>query len=328
MGLCRTLGCEQVIDYPYKALYHDPLRRVHHVPQVLGRLYEEAEVAALLRDQWFDLAVLSSPRYGTIAAWESLLKYGPMPPLVLIDGEDDALLRREVFHRYQCALYFKREYRSHRGADDTLSQRAYPLPFAAIREIIPIAPVFQRDTDVSYAGRISHPKRQKAVEMLRHASGIKFLGGVYAEADDRQSKLLTGLPRLLIKLKGDPVVTVAQKGVKLSQVEYHTLLGRSKMALSIRGGGFDTLRYWEIVASGTLLLSEQPDIEIPNNFVHGKHALFFRPDLSDLVDLVRIYARDPQGCATMAAEGYKHLLQYHTCERRAEYFLGICRGAI
>ena len=182
--------------------------------------------------------------------------------------------------------------------------------------------------DVSYAGRISHPKRQKAVEMLRHASGIKFLGGVYAEAEDRQSKLLTGLPRLLIKLKGDPVVTVAQKGVKLSQSEYHTLLGRSTMALSIRGGGFDTLRYWEIVASGTLLLSEQPDIEIPNNFVHGKQALFFRPDLSDLVDLVRIYARDPQRCATMAAEGYKHLLQYHTCERRAEYFLGVCRGAI
>ena len=341
VGLCRTLGCEQVIDYPYKALYHDPLRRVHHVPQVLGRLYEEAEVAALLRDQWFDLAVLSSPRYGTIAAWESLLKYGPMPPLVLIDGEDDALLRREVFHRYQCALYFKREYRAHSnggvrgrlgwstwGADATLSQRAYPLPFAAVLETIPTVPALQREIDVSYAGRISHPKRRKAVEMLSQAPGIKFQGAIYAEANDRQSKFLSGLPRFLIKLTGDPVVTVAQKGVKLSQVEYHTLFGRSKMALSIRGGGFDTLRYWEIVASGTLLLSEQPDIEIPNNFVHGKHALFFRPDLSDLVDLVRIYARDPQGCATIAAEGYKHLLQYHTCERRAEYFLGICRRAI
>ena len=110
MGLCRALGSEQVVDYPYKALYHDPLHRVHYVPQVLGRPYREEEVAALLRDKQFDLAVLSSPRSGAITAWESLSKCGAMPPLVLIDGEDDATLRREVFHRYKCALYFKREY--------------------------------------------------------------------------------------------------------------------------------------------------------------------------------------------------------------------------
>jgi hypothetical protein len=194
-----------------------------------------------------------------------------------------------------------------------------------VPETIPAVAATQRNVDVSYAARISHPKRRQAVELLRNASGIQFHGGVYAEAEDRQSKLLSGFPRLLMKLKGDPVVMAAQRGTKLSPAEYYALLGRSKMALSIRGGGFDTLRYWEVVASGTLLLSEQPDIEIPNNFVHGKHALFFRPDLSDLVDLVRTYASNARACAAMAAEGYKHLLKYHTCERRAEYLLEICR---
>lgn len=342
VGLCRTLGAERVVDYPSKALYHDSLHRVHYVPQVLGRRYGDEEVAALLRDKQFDLAILSSPRRGAITAWESLLRCGVMPPLVLIDGEDDPMLRREVFHRYQCALYFKREYRLQREsgvcgrvrrwstwrADAILSQRTHPLPLAVALETLPVVPALQRDVDVSYAARVSHPKRRQAVELLRQASGIRFQGGVYAETEDRQSKLMSGFPRLLMKLKGDPVVSTAQRGIKLSQAEYYALFGRSKMALSVRGGGFDTLRYWETVASGTLLLSEQPDIEIPNNFVHGKHALFFRPDLSDLVDLVRTYAGDAQACAAMAAEGHKHLLQYHTCERRAEYVLEVCRRAM
>ena len=342
VGLCQAIGPEWVVDYPYKAVYHDPLQRVHYIPQILARSYREEEVAALLHDKQFDLAILSSPRRGTIAAWESLSRCGAMPPLVLIDGEDDATLRQGPFSRYRCALYFKREYRLHRDvgmcgrvrrwstglAGTVLSQRTHPLPLAVALETIPTIPSIQRDVDVSYAARISHPKRRQAVEMLRHASGIRFQGGVYAETEDRQSMALSGFPRFLMKLKGDPVITAAQRGAKLSQAEYHALFGRSKMALSVRGGGFDTLRYWEIVASGALLLSEQPDIEIPNNFEHGKHAVFFRPDLSDLVDLVQAYASDAQACVAMAAEGHKHMLQYHTCERRAEYLLEICRRTL
>ncbi|MDN5942374.1 MAG: glycosyltransferase [Nitrospira sp.] len=342
VGLYRALGSEQIIDYPYKAVYHDSLQRVHYVPQVPGRRCKEEEVTALLRDKQFDLAVLSSPRSGAMTAWESLSKCQAMPPLVLIDGEDDATLRREVFHRYQCALYFKREYPCHRDigvgarvrrwrtgwADATLSQRTYPLSLAVALETIPTVPAIQRDVDVSYVGRISHPKRRQAVEILRQASGIRFQGGVYAEADDCQSKLLSGVSRVLIKLTGDPPVTAAQRGTKLSKSEYYALLGRSKMALSIRGGGFDTLRYWEIVASGTLLLSEQPDIEIPNNFEHGKEALFCRPDLSDLQELVHYYASHDAEREAIARAGHDHLLKFHTCERRAEQLLAICKQTL
>jgi hypothetical protein len=140
VGLCRTIGPERVVDYPYKAVYHDPLQRVHYIPQIPGRSYREEEVASLLQDKQFDLAILSSPRRETITAWESLSRYGAMPPLVLIDGEDDATLRQELFYRYRCALYFKREYRLHRDvgacvrvrrrsmwwADTAFSQRTHP----------------------------------------------------------------------------------------------------------------------------------------------------------------------------------------------------------
>ena len=286
VGLCRNLGADQVIDYPYKALYHDPLQRVHYAPQIPGRRYQVEEVLALLRDKQFDLAILSSPRRGAIAAWESLSLSRAIPPLVFLDGEDDATIRREMLHQYRSVLYFKREYRLHRNgalgalarrfsasrAEAALAQRTYPLPFAVALDTLPVIPSVSRDVDVSYVARISHCKRWQAVERLRQAHRVGFQGGVYAEAEDRQSKLVSGFSRFAMKLTGDPVVTAAQRGAKLSQAEYYALLSRSKMALSIRGGGFDTLRYWEVVASGALLLSEQPDIEIPNNFVHGKQA--------------------------------------------------------
>ncbi|GDX89446.1 hypothetical protein LBMAG45_13020 [Nitrospirota bacterium] len=342
VGLSRVLGAGQVVDYPYKALYHDPLERVHYAPQIPGPAYRAEEVDALLRDKQFDLAILSSPRRGATMAWESLVRGGAMPPLILLDGEDDPAFRRALFERHRCALYFKREYRlppvgGARGlvrrwrtsrADAALAQRTYPLPLAVALDTLPTIPIVQRDVDVSYAARISHPKRLQAVELLHQASGVGFHGGVYAEAEDRQSKLLSGVSRLLIKLAGDPPVTAAQRGTKLSKAEYYALLGRSKMALSIRGGGFDTLRYWEIVASGTLLLSEPPDIEIPDNFVHDQQALFCRPDLSDLPELVRYYASHGAERESIARAGYEHLLKFHTCERRAEQLLSRCQQSV
>ena len=105
-------------------------------------------------------------------------------------------------------------------------------------------------------------------------------------------------------------------------------MGRSKIALSLRGGGFDTLRYWEIVASKTLLVSEWPDIAIPHNFEHGKHAVFCRPDLSDLMEVVRYYVQHDEEREAITANGYAHLLKYQTCEQRAEYFLDICRRSL
>ena len=86
-----------------------------------------------------------------------------------------------------------------------------------------------------------------------------------------------------------------------------------------------TPRYFEIAAMGTMLLSETPAVFIPHDFVNRRHAVFCRPDLRDLDMLVRHYLREEGEREAIAAEGRAHLLKYHTCERRAEYFLNICR---
>jgi len=63
---------------------------------------------------------------------------------------------------------------------------------------------------------------------------------------------------------------------------------------------------------------------IPNDFVDRRHAVYCKSDLSDLEKLVRHYLDAEAEREAIVAEGRAHLLKYHTCERRAEYFLDVC----
>jgi spore maturation protein CgeB len=130
------------------------------------------------------------------------------------------------------------------------------------------------------------------------------------------------------KIKGDPRISEAARGVKLSYQDYFHLLQRSKFALSLAGSGFDTLRYWEIVASKVLLISEKPFIFIPNNFEDKKHVLFCRSDCRDVPGLIKAYGRDDSAREQCIEAAYQHLLRFHTCERRAMQFLEVCHKRI
>ena len=338
MGLCKTLGCNSVIDYPYKALYHDPQRKVPSLPQHPGKRYQREDIFSQLQKHDFDFIVLSAIRNEPLDTLEDLSRQGQLPPMVLIDGDDGVKINTNLFQKYRFALYFKREYLCADGLmlgyknrwkmygfAKSISDRIYPLPFSVVLESIPPQDCCEQDIDISFVGIASHRNRIRAVNILQSASDLKFKGNVFAESTTRQSKLVTGtLDILKAKLQGDPYATKIEQSGKLPYHEYFRLLGRSKMGLSIRGAGFDTIRYWEIVASKRLLISEQPYIHIPNNFEHGKHALFCRPDLSDLLTLVRRHVHDHAFCKAMIDEAYQHMLRYHTCEQRAKQFLAIC----
>jgi hypothetical protein len=339
-GLCKVLGWESVIDFPWKPEYHDPACKVPYLPQNPGRRYEMEEIRALLNRNEFDLVVLTAQRRGTLEAFESLSQHCPLPPVAFVDSSDSPEMKPDLFRHVGGAVYFKREYHW-RGTADVkdmyakwrqfrsdrdLFSRTYPFQMSAILDTIPPLDGNTEDIDVSFNGYVSHRKRIRAVQLLKNAGDIRFEGGVYADAATRQSKLALGtLPILRAKLQGDPHVGEVEGTRKLDYVDHYRLLRRSKIGLSIRGSGFDTVRYWEIVASKTLLISEQPFICIPNNFEHGKHAIFCRPDLSDLLDLARTYLRDEATRKTIAEAGYQHLLKFHTCEQRARQFLDICQ---
>jgi len=45
--------------------------------------------------------------------------------------------------------------------------------------------------------------------------------------------------------------------------EFYKILARTKVGISIGGGGFDTARFWEILGNNCILLTEKIDIETP-----------------------------------------------------------------
>lgn len=339
-GLCSILNWQNVIDFPTKPLYHRPCARSLYLTQNPGHDLNAGDVASMIREHRIDLTILSSPRSGALDALRSLGGRNDATPLVLLDGEDDDRIHADVAHSVGAGLYFKREYKKSAGTeanggwsppatfreDSRLEGRIFPLPFSATAASLSEDLPRMRDVDISFVGRASHRKRVRAVNLLRRMKGIRFEGGVYLDAADRRSKLAASwLGVATAKLLGDPPAPVWARSAQLEPKDYRALLSRSKMALSVRGGGFDTVRYWEIVASKTLLVSEPPDIVIPHNFEHGRHAMFCRHDLRDLPAIVRRLRDDEQARRDMVEAAYRHLLAYHTSERRAAYLLDLCR---
>lgn len=350
-GLCSILGSKNVVDFPSKPTYHDPSAKVWFVPQSSSSPLSEEEVIERLKQHEFSF-ICFPPRPIALKTLNSLRQSNiPMPPLVLLDGEDDPKIRHDLLGRYPIRLYFKRDYlwgtrnqlqdfihaaQAFRW-DRSLFNRTYPLPLAVALPTIPPIPQIHKSIDISYTGRSSHPSRPKIVTRLKHASTFHFDGGLYRDPIDPTYKMKgPWAERLKDKFFPTRASAPSFEVSKLSpdpdqqgHNPYFSQIFRSKIALCLRGGGLTPpIRYYEIVACKTLLLSDTPYSVIPNNFAHKVHAVFFKRNLSDLVALAEYYLHHEAERQEIIEQGYQHLVNYHTCEKRAEYFLDICRKAL
>lgn len=344
IGLVRLLGHQQVIDFPSKPIFHDPQAKRWFLPQVPALPYGEEQIRDLLRDGYFDLVCLASARDQCIANLRRIHTVERFPPVVFIDGADDSRIRHEVVREFSVRVYFKREYRWSAesapgrwwacarafGGNRSLYSRTFPLQISIPADVVPLPSEAAKTIDVSFYGHASHGKRPQVLALMQRlvGEGLHVAGGIYGSATDQRYKLEpTRWRRVRTKLFNPGRVTEEDQRKKLSPDQYYEVLGRSKIAVSVRGGGFDTLRYWEIAARGTFLLSERPDITIPDNFEHRRHAVFFHSDLRDFNELVRYYARHDDEREAIARAGHAHFLRYHTSERRAAYLVDLCAKA-
>ncbi len=107
---------------------------------------------------------------------------------------------------------------------------------------------------------------------------------------------------------------------RLPRDQYLDILNRSRIAVSLRGGGWDTFRYWEIPYSGALLLSERLPIVIPDNFVDGESAVFVTTP-EEMVARAHALLADPARLDAIAARGKALAREKHTSRARARYVL-------
>jgi hypothetical protein len=154
------------------------------------------------------------------------------------------------------------------------------LPFGIVD--VGFEPRAERDVDVAFLASPTSPERARVAEALR-------------------------------ELERDGAVVQSATAANLPWTDYIELLSRSRIAVSVRGLGFDTYRYWEIPYAGALLLSETPRTIIPDNFVDGREAVF--APVERLAARARELLNEDTGA--VAEAGRKKLLARHTSVQRA-----------
>jgi hypothetical protein len=114
-----------------------------------------------------------------------------------------------------------------------------------------------------------------------------------------------------------------------SQRKFHDILGRAKVGISIGGGGYDTLRFWEIMANNCVLLTESLDIYNPGSTELDFKRIFEFKNLFDFAyQLKRIGTLITSGTLHeyMDQDEYATILKKHSTAERVRDLVRISQG--
>lgn len=305
-GLVQILGEENVVMYPFKKAYAgevddwymlDDGKNGFTAPLEQSRCWESLpklgieDVIEEIKSGAFEYVVFFSARTYAVKAVEELRERINLPPVVFIDGEDYDVIRSDIIARYSPICYFKRELTT-----DLSSHGIFPLPFSAITNNLPDVDDTKKDIDVFFSCGRTHPLRDEVLRKLlrlKKEKSINFIGG------------------------SEPSLPEQNTGFRLTCRDYHSHIARSKIAISVRGYGRDTVRRWEIPTWNTLHLCDKLDILIPDDFTEGENIVYF----GDLEEKVMYYLENNEERERIARKGKEHLWKYHTTAARARYFL-------
>jgi hypothetical protein len=303
-GLAKILGTENVIDYPWNPNFHLNRKKYpKNIGYTPGSLLKSLS-SRLFSNNKYDVVIVASAKPACFCEYLKIIKDIPSStPVVFIDGGDFSdiggdLLRLKAPHLYEEAvssrpfdLVFKREY---------LIDRDYPanvLPFPFSFNFSRITDVMSPENfkyDVSFWAVESDPIRTCVLNLLDDKFDCRDNGTVRNQTFRKYKR----------------------KGLK-----YFEELQSCKIVLNFRGVGWDTLRYWETPAIGRFMISQKPQIVIPDNFIDGKEIVFCKDDLSDLVELCEFYLEHDNEREIIANNAYMSAKSKHSDVARTEYLL-------
>jgi len=100
--------------------------------------------------------------------------------------------------------------------------------------------------------------------------------------------------------------------------EFYKLLSRAKAGISVGGGGYDTVRFWEILGNNCLLLTERIDIFQPDSKALDYERIWQFSNLYDFwyqLQKVGEFLRSEYNQENLAKE-YKDILLHHSSKAR------------
>lgn len=254
-----------------------------------GRALPDDKVLALAESA--DLIVVGS----NAGVRHHLLQGVSNPRLIFVDGGDGAQFDVPPSLRFKAV--FKRELcREDRAVGP--NHAVFPLPFAAERRYF--TPPVAKDILVSFIATLrTNPLRNSIHVRLQNQNNPAIVSGSTSERS-----YSVGQPRPL------PIGTP----------NYHQILARSLISVSVPGMGWDCARFWEILAARAMLLTFTPDIVIPDGFKDGIDYATFA-SLDEFESKLKFYTAKPERAQKVAAKGHERLLAHHTTAHRAAYFL-------
>ena len=108
--------------------------------------------------------------------------------------------------------------------------------------------------------------------------------------------------------------------------EYALTIGRSKSwVATLAAFGDVTPRYFEVLASGTVLLAEEPGEGYEDIFRDGDNCLLFKSDLSDFNEKLSIILNDSDRVLDIIKSANRDI-EMHTWKKRATSVLGFLKS--
>lgn len=300
-GLTKTIGKNNITEYPYNIKYHFPLKSY---PKNLGYTGLSIRLPIITSFKKFDAVILAAAKPDALSAYQKILPQLKNKPVIFLDGGDNEKIGgdfyrlgagnmyKELIKQKPFDLIFKREFMDalHAGAG-----HIFPLPFSFPYNVsFPVREEVEKKYQVAFWGQQYPAIREKALTLLQDKYDCASNGTTLRQ--DFTTYKRTGL-------------------------FYLQELSACKIVLNFRGGGWDTMRYWEAPACGSFMISQRPQITIPHNFEDGKHVVWCDDSLTDLIDKIDHYLQRPEERKTIAMNASGHLKRYHLNTNRAEMVL-------
>jgi spore maturation protein CgeB len=300
-GLFKKLGGKNLTTINFHKNYFLPLKSY---PKNMG--YEGRSILTfspfLSNFKKFDAVIVGSAKPDAFESYHQIKHKIPEHCItVFVDGGDrpdigedlKRLGREELYPKATDRpfdLIFKREYLK----ETTYPDNVFPLPFGVnfntTNHIKRLPPKY----DVTFWAVESHPIRTKALQIIQNQYDCQSNGTKLNQNFKDYNR------------KGD---------------FYLEELYRSRVVLNFRGGGWDTMRYWEAPALGCFMISQKPGIVIPDEFKDGEHLVYVKEDLSNLEELCDYYLNHKQARLEIADRAKEHTAKYHSDIARAHKVL-------
>ena len=267
----------------------------------------EDQAIRMLRDNKFDVIVLGNGhRIPTLLLARLRDWVKELPPIVYYDAGERDELNEHWIHVFKPAVVFKQILTPSTKALGLTKEiegydlKLYPLPLAS--QIV--------DHDVNVEG--------VSIQWLRKRSQakLKILQIFYSMGDTWPARAAA-----MEALDGLVLGKNASRMKMCSYIDYHYILANSRMAVTMRGSGRDTTRYWEIPLYRTAMIADGTMGCIhPYPFEDRKTALFYH-SVDELVSIVERDMADQSEVDRVSVDGQTHLWRYHSTSARAAFFL-------